>query len=142
MEWRFSRSQSGEPVSGAPHLCRYIHDHRVVMATIAVPACYHIFMRILILFMWFFVAFTAAPSITVENDVAFAIDRAGHTEPLSHDLLCGEGGLHGSCQWVGNAPSTVSIPSVGLADAAFVISPVRVAGLIFGPQPPHPRKLS
>ena len=87
-------------------------------------------------------AFTTAPGITEQNDIAFAIDRAGHTEPLFHDLLFGEGGLHGSCQWVGNSPSTVSIPSVGLADTAFVIAPVRVTGLLFGPQPPHPRKLS
>ena len=99
-------------------------------------------MRIWILFMWFFMAFTAAPNNTVPNDVAFAVDRVGHTEPLFHDLLCGEGGLHGSCQWVGNAPSTVSIPSVGLADTVFVIAIVRFTGLVFGPQPPHPRQLS
>ena len=84
-------------------------------------------------------AFTAAPNNTVQNDVAFAVDRAGHTEPLSHDLLCGDGGLYGSCHWVGNAPSTVQIPSVGLADTDFVIAPVRFTGLVFGPQPPHPR---
>lgn len=99
-------------------------------------------MRTLILLMWLFMAFATAPSITEQNHLAFAVDRAGHIEPLSHDPLCGEGGGHGFCQWVGNAPSTVPIPSVGLADTAFVIAPVRFTGLVFGPLPPHPRQLS
>ena len=99
-------------------------------------------MRLLLLITCFLLSFAAFPGAEPEGASSADTHSATIIDVGAHDILCGEGGSHGPCQWV--LALVGSVPPPDLASAAYSsgISRLRILGRTFAPHPPPPRHLS
>lgn len=78
-------------------------------------------MRFLLLSMWFLLSFAAFPG--AEPAGAFSADThsTSNIDVGVHDIMCGEGGGHGPCQWVFALAASARPP--GLTSVAYASGP-------------------
>ena len=102
----------------------------------------HAVMRVWLLITWFVLSFAAFPGAEPADASSPDTHSATIIDVGAHDIMCGEGGGHGPCQWV--LALVGSVPPPDLASAAYSsgISRLRILGRAFAPQPPPPRQLS